>query len=147
MKVILKEDLEGVGRMGDLVEVADGYARNYLIPHDKALRATERNIKQLNHQKRLVESSIRRHRQAAAELAKKIEETSCTIARAAGENEKLFGSVTKIDIAEELRNIGINIDRRQIELESPIKSLGLYTIDIKLQSDIEAKLKLWVIKA
>ncbi|RME06468.1 MAG: 50S ribosomal protein L9 [Deltaproteobacteria bacterium] len=147
MKVILKEDIEGVGKMGDLVSVADGYARNFLLPHDKALRATERNIKQLNHQKRLVESSIRRHREAAAQLAQKIESTSCTIPRAAGENEKLFGSVTKIDIAEALREMGIHIDRRQIELEHPIKTLGPHTVVITLQSDIKANLKVWVIKA
>ncbi len=147
MKVILKEDIEGVGKMGDLVSVADGYARNFLIPHGKALRATERNVKQLNHQRRLVESSIRRHREAAAQLAQKIESSSCTITRAAGENEKLFGSVTKIDIAEALREIGIHVDRRQIQLEHPIKSLGPYTVEIKLQADIKANLKLWVIKA
>lgn len=147
MKVILVEDVQALGKMGELVKVAGGYGRNYLIPYGKAIKATTQNMKILDHQTRQLKDQINKIKRDAEKLAKRIESVSCTVAKPAGEEEKLFGSVTAMDIAENLQLEGVSVDRRKIVLDEPIKTLGIYTIPIKLHSEVTAQLKVWVVKA
>jgi len=146
MQVILREDVEKLGRAGDVLHVSNGYGRNYLIPKGLAIEATTKNIKALEHEKRLIENKKRKERIDAEALAKRISETSVTIPMQAGEEDKLFGSVTAMDITEALAKEGISIDKRNLLLEEPIKRLGIYTVNIKIHPDVIAELKVWVVK-
>lgn len=145
MKVILKEDVPDLGSVGEVVTVKDGYARNYLIPHSLAVQANVKNLRQLEHQKKLIEAHKSRVRKDASVMAEDIEKISCTIPMLVGEQDKLFGSVTSKDIEEALAQEGINISRKRIILEEPIKSLGVYTVDVRLHAEVTAKLKVWVV--
>jgi large subunit ribosomal protein L9 len=145
MKVILKEDVPDLGAVGEVVNVKDGYARNYLIPQSLAVQANTKNMRQLEHQKKLIESHKSRVRKDANIMAEDIEKISCTIPMLVGEQDKLFGSVTSKDIEEALSQEGINISRKRIILEEPIKSLGVYTVDVRLHAEVTAKLKVWVV--
>ncbi|HEY5599986.1 MAG TPA: 50S ribosomal protein L9 [Candidatus Manganitrophaceae bacterium] len=147
MKVILKEDVDNLGRMGDLVDVADGYARNFLVPRKKAAVATTRNIKTLEHEKRVVADRIRKEKFAAEDLAKKIGALSLTIPAQVGEEGKLFGSVTSKDIAEAMAAQGIEFDKRKILLEKPIKELGISHVPVKVHHDVTAQVKVEVVKS
>ena len=147
MKVILTEDVPSLGEAGQTLDVAKGYARNYLLPKKLALEATSRNIKQLDHDKRQLLLKLERTKSEAAATAEKIGSMSLTFSRAAGEGDKLFGSVTTMDIQEALSNRGVDVERRKIMLSEPIKQLGDFTIPIKLQSSVVAKLKVSVTKA
>ena len=144
MKVILLEQVEKLGRPGDQVEVADGYARNFLIPKRKAVAATPAHVKSLDHLLRQNKGQEDRLRHAAAAMAARIAEASCVIKRQAGEHEKLFGSVTNQDIAAALGARGLDVDRRKILLQEPIKVLGSYTIPIRLHPEVVAELRLTV---
>lgn len=144
MKVILLEQVEKLGRPGDQVEVADGYARNFLIPKRKAVAATTAHVKSLDHLLRQNKGQEDRLRQAAESMAARIAEASCVIKRQAGEHEKLFGSVTNQDIAAALGARGLDVDRRKILLQEPIKVLGSYTIPIRLHPEVVAELRLTV---
>ena len=144
MKVILLEQVEKLGRPGDEVEVADGYARNFLIPKRKAVAATPAHVKSLDHLLRQNKGQEDRHRHAAEAMAARIAEASCVIKRQAGEHEKLFGSVTNQDIAAALGARGLDVDRRKILLQEPIKVLGSYTIPIRLHPEVVAELRLTV---
>lgn len=144
MKVILLEQVEKLGRPGDQVEVADGYARNFLIPKRKAVAATPAHVKSLDHLLRQNKGQEDRLRHAAGAMAARIAEASCVIKRQAGEHEKLFGSVTNQDIAAALGARGLDVDRRKILLQEPIKVLGSYTIAIRLHPEVVAELKLTV---
>jgi large subunit ribosomal protein L9 len=146
MKVILTQDIAGLGNIGDLITVKDGFGRNYLVPQGKAIQATSQNIKKLEHQKRQIREKIEKAKREAQRLAARIESISCTVAKAVGEDDKLFGSVTSIDIESSLKLEGIEIDRKKINLPEPIKSLGIYNIPIKLHPEVTAILKLWVVK-
>jgi large subunit ribosomal protein L9 len=146
MNVILTEDVAHLGSAGDMLKVKDGYARNYLIPKCLAIVATTENVKQLEHQKRQVQSKLNKLKKDSEGIAKKIEGVSCTIARAAGEEDKLFGSVTSADIYTSLKNEGIDVDKKKILLDEPIKSLGIFTVPIKIHSEVTANLKVWVVK-
>jgi len=146
MKVILKKDIDKLGVIGTMVNVKDGYARNYLFPKKYAVYADAKNIKQLDHQKRIETKIKSKFKRECGDLASRIEKSSCTLVRKSGENERLFGSVTSIDIAENLKEQGIELDRRKIVLESPIKSVGVFTVPIKIHSEITANLKVWVMK-
>ena len=146
MKVILQENVEALGSAGDIVNVKEGYLRNFLLPRKLALPADEKNLKALAHQKRMVEAKKLKAKRSAEGLKTQIEKIDCTIAKTAGEDDKLFGSVTTIDIAENLASQGINLDRKNIHLEEPIKSLGIYNVPVKLHGDILANLKVWVVK-
>ena len=147
MKVILVEDVPALGKMGDLVKVSGGYGRNFLIPHGKAIQATTQNIKILEHETKQLKDKVDKIKREAEKLAKRIETVSCTVTKPAGEEEKLFGSVTSMDIAESLRIEGIEVDRKKILLDEPIKTLGIFTIPIKLHHEVTAHLKVWVVKA
>ncbi len=146
MNVILTEDNKQLGAAGDLITVKDGYARNYLIPSAKAIQATTENIKKLDHQKQLVQGKLNKIKREAEQLAKRIENVSCTITKTVGEEDKIFGSVTASDIHASLNNEGLEIDKRKIILEEPLKSLGIFTIPIKVHSEVTANLKVWVVK-
>jgi large subunit ribosomal protein L9 len=146
MQIILREDVPSLGKAGDLVKVANGYARNYLIPRKIAVEATPRNLKALEHEKLLIEHKKRRGRRESESLKDKIESISCTIGVKVGEDDKLYGSVTSMDIEEGLKREGVEIDRKKIELEEPIRTLGVYTVPIKITPEIQAKLKVWVVK-
>jgi large subunit ribosomal protein L9 len=146
MKVILTQDIAGLGSIGDLITVKDGFGRNYLVPQGKAIQATSQNMKKLEHQKRQIREKIDKAKREAERLAARIESVSCTVAKAVGEEDKLFGSVTGMDIEASLKLEGVEIDRKKINLPEPIKSLGIYNIPIKLHPEVTATLKLWVVK-
>jgi large subunit ribosomal protein L9 len=146
MNVILTEAVAHRGTAGDMLKVKDGYARNYLIPQGMAIVATTENIKQLEHQKRQIQAKLNKLKKESEGIARQIESISCTIARAAGEEDKLFGSVTSGDIYTSLKSEGIDVDKKKILLDEPIKSLGIFTVPIKIHSDVTANLKVWVVK-
>lgn len=146
MQVILLEDIPSLGKSGDLIKVSDGYGRNYLIPQKKAVFATEKNLKALDHQKRLVQHRLGKVKKDAQSIAQAIEKTSCTIVKSAGESGKLFGSVTSMEIESYLKENGIEVDRKKILLEEPIKSVGTYAVPIKLHPEVTATLKVWVVQ-
>jgi large subunit ribosomal protein L9 len=146
MEIILMEDVPSVGKMGDLVRVSDGYARNYLLPRKKGVMATAASFQAVERAKDLSQHREERSEQEARELAQRLAEISCTVAKPAGEGGKLFGAVTSADIAKALRQQGIAIDRKKIVLEEPIKNIGAYTVSLKLHATVMAQLKLVVEK-
>jgi large subunit ribosomal protein L9 len=146
MKVLLQSDVESVGKAGEIVNVKDGFARNYLIPRKLAVVADEKNVRVFEHLKRQTEDRIRKQRKAAEALKEKIESLTLTIPCKVGEEGKLFGSVTNIQIAEALKSKGIELDRKKIILEKPIKVLGDYEALVKLEGDITAKIKISLVK-
>jgi large subunit ribosomal protein L9 len=145
MKVILIEDIPSLGKAGDIVQVAEGYGRNFLVPKKFALEALPANLRKLEQQRESFLSKATKEKQNAAELAARIEELPCTLARPAGESEKLFGSVTAMDLQKFLQEQGISLDRRKIHLANPIKAIGSYSIPIKLHPDVTAQLKVNVV--
>lgn len=147
MKVILKEEVKTLGAMGEIVTVADGYARNFLIPKGFAVDASTKNVRALEHEKNLIEARAKKLKKTAQSLAEKIGSMSITIEAKVGEEEKLFGSVTNMDISEALKAQGVDIDRKKIIIDEPIKRLGEYTVDIKLHADETAKLAVNVVAA
>jgi len=146
MEVVLKKDHENLGNALDVVSVKDGYARNFLIPNGIAVAASEGNKKAVAESKKLSEKREEKKLKEARQLAKKIEGVPCTIPVNVGEEDKLFGSVTSQEIADFLKKEGIEIEKRDIELEEPIKQLGVYSVKIGLYKDVSAKLKVWVVK-
>jgi len=145
VEVILRRDVHDLGRAGEMVQVRPGYARNFLIPQGIALLATEGNRRRFQEERRQIEQSAERDRENAAELAGKLDGQSVTFKVRAGEEGRLFGSVTTTDIAEALERDGFTVDRRDIRLEDPIKELGVYDIVIRLHADVEPALKVWVV--
>jgi len=144
MKVLLKEDIPTLGMRGDLVTVVDGYGRNYLIPKGLALEANPSNIKKLELEKRRIDVARIKDKERAKSLAVQIEAISLTISHKAGEEGKLYGSVTNMDVAKGLAGKGVEVDRKKIVLEEPIKSLGEYFVEIKLHPEVTAKVKVTV---
>ena len=145
MQVILREDIDKLGKIGDLVKVADGYARNFLVPNKKAIEATPKNLHAMDHARKMVSDRLRKLKKEAAAEADTIKALSLTIKAKTGEEGKLFGSVTSMDIAEAAKAQGVVIDKRKIVLEEPIKRLGDYTVTVKLHADITADFKVSVI--
>lgn len=146
MKVILREDVAKLGRTGDIVVVSDGYGRNYLLPRGLATRASSRSLKELEHQKKVIQDRQDQQRQEAQELSKQLETVSCILSRKVGDEDKLFGSVTSRDIEEALREQGIVIDRKKIVLDEPIKKLGMFSVTVKVHPDVTGKVKVEVVK-
>ncbi|QPJ63513.1 MAG: 50S ribosomal protein L9 [Candidatus Nitronauta litoralis] len=144
MKVLLKEDVEHVGSVGDEVDVKDGFARNFLIPRGKALHATPKNVKAYTHQKMVVMKRLKKLQAGAQEVADKIAALTCTVKKKVGEQGKLFGSVTSQEIGDFLRAQGVNIDRRRIQLSEPIKKLGEFEVPVKLHPEVTGKIKVVV---
>jgi len=147
MKVILKEDVKKTGKKGDIVKVADGYGRNYLLPRGLAEEATEGSIKQLKDRQKAKERRFNEQVAEAEKLAKKIEQETFKIPVKAGENGRLFGSVTTKDIADAVKKAGYEIDKRKIALDEHIKSLGVHKIRVKIFEDVEATLNIQVVEA
>lgn len=144
MKVILNENVEGLGNIGDLVNVKPGYARNFLLPRKMAVVADETNVKEFEHQKREAERKLDKLTQDASSLKEKVEAVECVVAHRAGEEGKLFGSVTNIELAEKLAEAGLEIERKQILLKEPIKTLGEHEVPVKLNAGVTATLKVVV---
>jgi large subunit ribosomal protein L9 len=146
MKVILREDVETLGKCGEVIEVKSGYGRNFLIPRNLAIAATKGNlraIEEVRSQQQLRQAKVRR----AADIIKgRIEKASCTAEVNVGEDDKVFGSVTAQTISDLLASQGIEVDRKKIVLEEPLKALGVYTIPVKIAHEVTANLKVWVVK-
>lgn len=146
MKVILRQNFEKVGQIGDVIDVRDGYARNYLIPRKIAYAALKGNIRSLEEEKKNLAKKRQQELILAENLASELEKVSVTIQVQVGEEDKIFGSVTNQMIADALKEKGYEIDRRKIEIEEPIKSLGIYGISIKLHPNVNANVKVWVVR-
>ena len=146
MEVILRQAVEKLGHPGDIVKVSPGFARNYLLPRGIAYEATPGNRKRIAQEKTRLEAAESTRRNSAQELAAKLEEVSLTFSARVGEENKLFGSVTGADIAQQLEAQGFHIEKRQIDLHDPIRSLGVYRVPIKLHADVKPEIKVWVIK-
>jgi len=146
MKVILKEDVKNVGTMGDIVKVADGYARNYLVPRGLAVEASTKNIKTIEHEKRNIQEKVKKIKSSAQELSDRISKVTLVMKANAGEEGKLFGSVTTMDIAEALKNQGFEIDKKKISLDEPIKRLGEHTVNVKIHPEITTSVTVQVVQ-
>lgn len=146
MKVILRQDHENLGEAGTIINVKPGFARNFLIPQSLAMAASPQNKKRFENEKKQMNWRKEQEKRKAEEMAKTLENVSCTIIVQVGEEDKLFGSVTSQNIAESLESQGYEIDKRKIQLEEPIKSLGIYSVPIKLHTEVDAKVKVWVVK-
>ncbi len=145
MKVILQEDVDTLGKAGDIVKVADGYGRNYLIPKRLAIPADVRNLRALEHDRRVIEARSKKVRRSAEEMGGRLSSLSLTIPAKAGEEGKLFGAVTSRDIAEALERAGVAVDRRMVLLEEPIKQVGDYKVKIKAGTDIVPEVSVRVV--
>ncbi len=148
LKVILRQDVPDLGQSGDIVTVKPGYARNFLLPRGMAFEATSANIKQLEDEKKRGEAKSKQQYLEARRRSAQIESISLTFQANAGEEGKLFGSITTGDIAERLKeqNLDFQIDKRDIELDEPIKALGVYNVPVRLHTDVKPEIKVWVIK-
>lgn len=147
IEIILKEPVEHLGNRGDIVKVAPGYARNYLLPRGLALQVTAGNRRQIDHMKKVAAIKEAEERAAAEALAARLSGVVCIIARKVGETDTLYGSVTAADIAEVLAAQKIEIDKRRIQLPEPIKALGDFTVPVKVHSGVVAEVKVQVVKA
>lgn len=146
MKLILRQEFPQLGHIGDLVEVKEGYARNYLIPRNIAYEATPSSIRQLEEEKKQHSRHLEKEKLSSEKLAVELEKVSVTIQMKVGEEDKLFGSVTSQMIADSLKEKGLTVDKRLIELEDSIKALGIYTVDVKLPGGVVGKVKVWVVR-
>jgi large subunit ribosomal protein L9 len=145
MKVILKEDIPNLGKAGQIVNVKDGYARNFLFPKGLALLADEKNMKLLEYQKKKIEEEAKKKRQDAQSIFERLSQVNLKISAKAGEDQKLFGSITSKDIANALEKEGFAIDKKQITVSEPIKRIGEYEVEVKLHENITAKVKVTII--
>jgi large subunit ribosomal protein L9 len=146
MKVILRQDFETLGKIGEVVDVKGGYARNFLFPRGLAYAALKGNIRALDEEKKSVEKHNLKELKAAETFATELETVSVTIPVQVGEEDKIFGTVTTQMIADALKEKGHDIDKRKIEIEEPIKSLGIYAVNLKLHASVSAKIKVWVVR-
>lgn len=145
MRVILREDVHQLGRSGEIVTVKDGFARNYLLPRKMAVPANEKNVRQIEHDKAVIAARQAKLKGSAQEQAGKLGALSLKIARKVGQQDKLYGSVTALDIAEVLSAQGQKVDRRSIHLPEPIKSLGVHQVELRLHQDVIAKISVEVV--
>jgi large subunit ribosomal protein L9 len=146
MKVILKEDIPRLGTMGETVQVAPGYGRNYLIPQGKAALATSKNFKELEHQRQLILRKAELIRKDAESFAEKFRGLTLTLARKVVEEDKIYGSVSVSDISQALEEAGVEIERKLIKLDEPIKSLGEFQVPVKVHADVTAEITVQVVK-
>jgi len=145
MKVILTEEIRGLGTRGDVVTVKDGYARNFLLPKNLAREASTGNLKQIEHERRKWALLAQQEKDAAQKAADKVKGVKIRIEKRVGENGHLFGSVTTNEIADALMAKGIEVDKRRIELEQPIKNIGLHDVDVRLHRDVTAQIQVEVV--
>ncbi|MFH1025448.1 MAG: 50S ribosomal protein L9 [Nitrospirota bacterium] len=146
MKVILKEDIKKIGSMGQIVTVADGFARNYLVPKGLAVQANIKNMKSLEHAKKVIQEKSKKMKASVQDFADRLSKITLVIKAKAGEEGKLFGSVTTMDIAEQLKNEGIEIDKKKISLDEPIKRIGTYAVSVRLHPEIDTQINLQVVE-
>ena len=146
MKVILRKEHDKLGQVGTLVDVKDGYARNYLIPRGFAYPANASNTRALEEEKKQATRRVDKQKKTSENLAAELDKVSITIKARVGEDEKLFGAVTSQMIADALKEQGFDIDKRIIELDEPIKALGIYPVNVKLHQDVIGKVKVWVVR-
>ncbi|HZV46425.1 MAG TPA: 50S ribosomal protein L9 [Thermodesulfovibrionales bacterium] len=146
MKVILKEDIKKIGSMGQTVTVADGFARNYLVPKGLAVQANIKNMKSLEHAKKVIQEKAKKMKASVQDFADRLSKITLVIKAKAGEEGKLFGSVTTMDIAEQLKNEGIEIDKKKISLDEPIKRIGTYAVSVRLHPEIDTQINLQVVE-
>jgi large subunit ribosomal protein L9 len=145
MQVILTQDVANLGKAGELVNVKPGYGRNYLIPRGYAVSATAGNVNRLEHERKTIEKKVAKEKANAQSIADRLNGMTLQFERQVGEDEKLFGSVSNRDIAEQLKKAGIDLDHRKIELDHPVKALGKYEVAVRLGAGITAQLKYWVV--
>jgi large subunit ribosomal protein L9 len=146
MKVILKEDVKNIGSMGQIIDVTDGFGRNYLVPKGLAVEANIKNMKSLEHEKKVIQEKAKKIKNQAQDLATKISNTTLVIKVKAGEEGRLFGSVTTMDIAEQLKNEGIDIDKKKISIEETIKRLGSYAVKVRIHPEIVSEVNVQVVE-
>ncbi len=146
MQVILTADVPHLGNMGDVVEVANGFGRNYLIPQQLAVQATTGNRRHFDHVKRHIDVKSARMREEAMKARGELDGANVTLAKRTAGTDKLYGSVTNREIADALIDSGYKVDRRLIVVQSPIKELGIYEVPVKLHSDVQANVRVWVVK-
>ena len=145
MQVILTQDVDNLGKAGELVSVKPGFGRNYLVPNGLAVTATVRNKNRLEHEKAVIAKRVAKERAQADEIATRINGMTLQFERQVGEDEKLFGSVTSRDIQEQLKKANVDIDHRWVELDQPVKALGKYEVPVRLAAGVVAQLKFWVV--
>ena len=146
MKVILKEDIKKIGSMGQIVTVADGFARNYLVPKGLAVQANIKNMKSLEHAKKVIQEKAKKVKTSVQDFADRLSKITLVIKTKAGDEGKLFGSVTTMDIAEQLKNEGIEIDKKKISLDEPIKRIGTYAVSVRLHPEVDTQINLQVVE-
>ncbi len=146
MKLVLRENIENLGKRGEVVTVAKGYARNYLLPRELAFVATEENIGKVEREKVLVQAQELKEKEDAEILSRKFNDVSITIIKKVAENQVLYGSVSQGDIAEKLAEEGYEIDKKKIVIDEPIKKLGIYDVSIMLHPEVIPTIKVWVVK-
>ena len=144
MKLILREDVENLGKGGEVVDVKPGYGRNFLLPRGLAVPASTRNVRELEHEKAMATAKAAKLKASAEAVAKRLSDTPITLRRKVGEQDKLYGSVTAMDVAEALAARGVQLDRRSIDLAEPIKTVGTFEVPVKLHSEVAGKVKLTV---
>jgi large subunit ribosomal protein L9 len=145
MKVILKEEVRSLGHIGDIIDVSNGYARNYLLPKKLAVEANTKNVKEFEHNKGILLKKAARIKEASQTLADKLMTASLNIRAKAGEDGKLFGSVTNMDIAEALKVEGFEIDKKKISIDEPIKRIGIYSVSVKIHPEVNTQVKVNVV--
>lgn len=145
MNVILRENVENLGAIGDTVRVSTGYFRNFLAPRSLAVQADEKNLNQVEHQKRALKKKLAAVRASNEDLKKQLEALSIVVRRKAGENQKLFGSITNADVAEAIEQKGVKVDRKQIDLGGSIKKLGTFKVPVRLMEGVTAEVNLSVV--
>jgi large subunit ribosomal protein L9 len=145
MQIILTQDVANLGKAGELVAVKPGYGRNYLIPRGYAVSATANNVNRLEHERKVIERRVAKEKATAQSIADRLNGMTLQFERQVGEEDKLFGSVSNRDIAEQLKKAGIDLDHRKIELEHPVKALGKYETPVRLGAGVTAQLKFWVV--
>lgn len=145
VQIILREDVEHVGHTGDVVNVKPGFARNYLLPRGLAILASDRQMRRVEHEKRIIQGKVAKQKQAADDVKKRLDKVALTIEKAVGENEKLFGSVTSMEIEALLREEGYDVSRKNIQLGEPIKSTGVFHVPVKLHKDVTAQIQVIVV--
>jgi large subunit ribosomal protein L9 len=144
MKVILREDVENLGKGGEVVDVKPGYGRNFLLPRGLAVVANPKNVREIEHQKQIASAKAAKQKASAEAVAKRLADTPVVLRRKVGEQDKLYGSVTALDVAEALASRGLQIDRRSIDLAEPIKTLGEFDVPVKLHHEVVGKAKVKV---
>ncbi|QAT17962.1 50S ribosomal protein L9 [Candidatus Velamenicoccus archaeovorus] len=146
MKVVLRSDVPGIGKIGEVKQVKDGFARNFLLPQNLAVIATDHALKQMELEQKKRQARLAQERKKAEELAQKLNGFSLTITVEVNEEEKLYGSLTVQDIQKTLAGEGIDVEKKCIVLEAPLKALGIYDIDVRLHPEVTSKIKVWVVK-